>query len=1057
MPNSSEIDWFINRFKDLGVESVLDVGCGIGRHADKFADFKGYLGIDLVENYIKKASQESGLAYAVADATNIQDLIAPDSFDAVLWFDSLEHLNKEDGLKALKHTLKVARKCVGVFTPEGFVEQTDDVWQGGNKDAQRHKSGWGADDLADLDFEVTVDETYRRKLGRINTLSAIWKKNQMISVIIPIRNRADLLKQALPSYAAQTIPKGNFELVFIDQNSGDGLFELLKQYSDQLNIKLLEIDIASGPIKPKMFARMTNPSLPQNLGVKQARGDIIVLTSPEVVFANTNLDIISKSVKSKKVVYGRVINSRTYEFTEYDLNALSEIKGGVFCGAEKLPQDFPHAYFIGAMKKDDFLKIGGIEELFMKGIAAEDEEFGRRLMAAGFDLALDENVLGIHQGHRKILSDQDKKDRSLGCEVNRRTIASLDTGRAKANEGREFGAAKFYEVDLSKPTLELPAPEAEPATDRERKVIQDIADYLEKGKMAMGAAHAEKILEHIPDEGRLLEWGMGGSTIYFSKHLPVGAEMYSIDHQRVWAEQVSGHVGENCTLILKEGKTGGNATADEEDPADLWEYIKAADELGKFDCILIDGVARVHCATQAQKLLKKNGVIFLHDAQRWWYEGFKAQYEKLGEIESCDDYPEPTLWWGKKPEAGSRIGEMVSKQIADRIGDEFSTPAVKELLTTNVGIVLDGWLKENAETLLSPVPVSAPAPAQIAKKPHNVMLHCNQVFWRGGTNLFTRDMAAAYPEFNHVNTYFFDAREDHAMLAEFEHAGIDVSHIPMLTEDLVKSIDPTIMVFHNTPGEHKGRQLVEGEWPYEWLRQWPLICVHHNPSFPAFHANLDIFVSESVLSRYEKVKKRMNWKLIPPCIDLSGYINLPRKADNDRCIIGKLTSNSPPRYPEELLVVLEKVQAQVPECGFSIVGGADHYADVSMLNNITMPRTGSMRPRSFYASFDIFVHMNKQGVTDSWGRVVSEAMASGIPVVSENRGGPAEQVDHGVNGFLCDNGDEFEHYLVMLAKDPAMRYEMGMKAREKAAKEFGIDRLRNETMGIILKAALGVI
>jgi glycosyltransferase involved in cell wall biosynthesis len=378
-------------------------------------------------------------------------------------------------------------------------------------------------------------------------------------------------------------------------------------------------------------------------------------------------------------------------------------------------------------------------------------------------------------------------------------------------------------------------------------------------------------------------------------------------------------------------------------------------------------------------------------------------------------------------------------------------------LATKVGGAFGEWLKTNAEKILSPVQVATPVPAPIKKKPNNIILHCNQVFWRGGTNLFTKDMAAAYPEFNHVNFYFFDSREDYKMMTEFEHVGIDVSHIPMLTEELVKSVNPAIMVFHNTPAKHKGRVLVDGEWPFDWLKQWPLICVHHNPSFPAFHAALDVFVSENVLARYENVKSRMNWKLIPPCIDLSGYTNLPRKVDNDRCVIGKLTSNSPPRYPEDLLVVFKQVQDQVPGIQFSIVGGADHYHDTSMLESCTMPRTGSMTPRSFYASFDIFSHMNKPGVTDSWGRVVSEAMASGLPVVSENRGGPAEQIDHGINGFLCDNGEEFVHYLVMLAKDPKMRYEMGMKAREKAAKEFGIDRLRNETIEIVLKAALGVI
>jgi glycosyltransferase involved in cell wall biosynthesis len=316
-----------------------------------------------------------------------------------------------------------------------------------------------------------------------------------------------------------------------------------------------------------------------------------------------------------------------------------------------------------------------------------------------------------------------------------------------------------------------------------------------------------------------------------------------------------------------------------------------------------------------------------------------------------------------------------------------------------------------------------------------------------------RDMARAYPEFHHVNVYFYDNKEDYEMMNEFQLEGIDVSHVTKLTEELVRDIDPVLIVLHNTPGE-----LVEGEWPYDWLKQWPIISLHHNKSFPAFHVALDVFVSDSVLKYYDNVKPRMNWKLIPPCIDLSSYAALKRGVGlhGDRCVIGKLTSNHPTRYPPKLLDILGEVQNQVPEVEFSLIGAADHWKDIK-LNNCKTPATGSMLPQSFYNDFDIFVHKNVDECVDSWGRTVSEAMASGLPVVVENRGGPKEQVDHKVTGYLCDTDEQFIEYLAMLAKDPQLRYDIGMKAREKAMRDFGIDRFRRETQEVVLKAALGVI
>jgi glycosyltransferase involved in cell wall biosynthesis len=380
------------------------------------------------------------------------------------------------------------------------------------------------------------------------------------------------------------------------------------------------------------------------------------------------------------------------------------------------------------------------------------------------------------------------------------------------------------------------------------------------------------------------------------------------------------------------------------------------------------------------------------------------------------------------------LKEMVANTIGGKVADKFSE-----------------WLDTHKTDILEVPPPRVRTIIKETRKRNNIMLHCNQAFWRGGTILFTKDVASVYPEFHHVCVYFHDNREDYSMMDEFMQEGIDVSKIDKLTEEIVAEINPVVMIFHNTPGE-----LIDGAWPYGWLRKWPLIAMHHNTSFPAFYADLDVFVSRSVLAQYEKVKTRMNWRLIPPCIDLSAYTEIKRDKSNARCIIGKLTSNVPTRYPQELIPIFEKSQALIPECGFIIIGGADYYKDVK-LNSCVMPKTGSAPPKEFYAQMDIFVHKNTKDTIDSWGRVISEAMASGLPVVVENRGGPSEQIKHGIDGFLCDTDDQFVEYIVMLARDPLLRYEVGMRAREKALREFGIDRFRRETSDIILKAALGVI
>ena len=51
-----------------------------------------------------------------------------------------------------------------------------------------------------------------------------------------------------------------------------------------------------------------------------------------------------------------------------------------------------------------------------------------------------------------------------------------------------------------------------------------------------------------------------------------------------------------------------------------------------------------------------------------------------------------------------------------------------------------------------------------------------------------------------------------------------------------------------------------------------------------------------------------------------------------------------------------------------------------------------------YASADLFLFCSQ---TDTYGQVLLEAQASGLPIVAVAAGGPAELVAHGRSGLLC--------------------------------------------------------
>lgn len=100
------------------------------------------------------------------------------------------------------------------------------------------------------------------------------KDNPLISIIIPTRDRVDILKQCIDSIYNVTTYK-NYEIIILDNGSIENeTFEYFKLIDEQDNIKLIRIDIDF------------NYSKLNNIGVENAKGDYICLM-------NNDIEIIS--------------------------------------------------------------------------------------------------------------------------------------------------------------------------------------------------------------------------------------------------------------------------------------------------------------------------------------------------------------------------------------------------------------------------------------------------------------------------------------------------------------------------------------------------------------------------------------------------------------------------------------------------------------------------------------------------------------------------------------------------------------------------------------------
>ncbi|KAG6016983.1 hypothetical protein E4U54_008770 [Claviceps lovelessii] len=95
-----------------------------------------------------------------------------------------------------------------------------------------------------------------------------------------------------------------------------------------------------------------------------------------------------------------------------------------------------------------------------------------------------------------------------------------------------------------------------------------------------------------------------------------------------------------------------------------------------------------------------------------------------------------------------------------------------------------------------------------------------------------------------------------------------------------------------------------------------------------------------------------------------------------------------------------------------------------------------------YASGDVFLHCS---VTETFGLVVLESMAGGVPVVARDEGGPSDIIQHGDTGFLVppNDLDGFVNQAIKLAHDVALRKQISRQARA-AACDATWDKINNK-------------
>ena len=189
-------------------DSVLDLGCGPDSPI-KYCKVPLSIGVDVFEPYIEASkSKKTHTEYILSDISILN--FEPNSFDAVVLIEVLEHLTKEEGELILEKAEIWAKGKIIISSPNGYLPQS----HVDENPFQIHRSGWKVEEMKKRGYKA-YGMAGLRLLRRENISTKIDDENAIFSTIRFHPKTFWLIISELTQAITYYIPKLAFEIFYI--------------------------------------------------------------------------------------------------------------------------------------------------------------------------------------------------------------------------------------------------------------------------------------------------------------------------------------------------------------------------------------------------------------------------------------------------------------------------------------------------------------------------------------------------------------------------------------------------------------------------------------------------------------------------------------------------------------------------------------------------------------------------------------------------------------------------------------------------------------------------
>jgi glycosyltransferase involved in cell wall biosynthesis len=199
-----------------------------------------------------------------------------------------------------------------------------------------------------------------------------------VSVIVPVRDGADVLPKCLEAVCASDYP--HFECIVVDDGSTDASAEIARRYLARV------ISLGQGPF---------GPACARNRGAEAAQGDVLFFVDADVVIHPDSLRKVAETMAQRPdvdAVFG------SYDEAPGDGDFVSQYKNLFHHFVHQKGQEEGFTFWsgCGAVRREAFLAVGGFDARRYPRPSIEDIDLGCRLRAAGHRILLNKAILAKH-------------------------------------------------------------------------------------------------------------------------------------------------------------------------------------------------------------------------------------------------------------------------------------------------------------------------------------------------------------------------------------------------------------------------------------------------------------------------------------------------------------------------------------------------------------------------------------------------------------------------------------------------------------------------------------